>query len=164
MKRSIKIKNWNRILCLAVCSVFLLCTIGTAFGESVDELIKKANSDLRKAQNLMFSGKNDESSKLLKEVAKTLEEIKSADPENSQLKSLQGKYDKQKKDVDKKLGVGTTTTTTSQTSTTTTTSSSDKLPSGVTYRIKNINSALDKIENRLKQDSVVSKESKVETG
>ncbi len=73
-------------------------------GQDTASLVKQANKELRNAQNSMFSGKKEKSLQQLNHVAELLEKIKAADPDNPRLKSLTQKYEKQKKDLDRRMG------------------------------------------------------------
>ncbi len=97
--------------------ILLLCFCSTNFvlaSDSVADLSKKANKLIRDAERNYYSRKTTEADELLNQVKQLIEEIKAADPGYKSLKSIQGKYDRTKKMVDKKLGsnsVGTTTST-----------------------------------------------------
>jgi len=84
-----------------LCLIAFVPSLATA--QDVKELAKEVNNELRQSQRMMFDGKLEESLQHLQKAAELLEQIKAADPGFSQLKSLQSKYDKQKKDLDKRL-------------------------------------------------------------
>ncbi len=69
-----------------------------------DTLVKRAGTELRAAQNKMFSGKKDEADEQLKNVRSLLDQIASADPENKNLTSLNTRYNRLRKDLDKRMG------------------------------------------------------------
>jgi hypothetical protein len=81
-----------------------------AFAEqAVDaiQLAKDIDKSLRTAENNMFSGKNDTADQQLDDVALQIEQLKAADPANSKLNSLESKYARIRKNLDRKLGVTT---------------------------------------------------------
>lgn len=93
--------NITKAVLAALCIIVLVVSLATA--QDVKELAKQANNEIRQSQRMMFNGKLEESLQHLQQAAELLEQIKAADPDFSQLKSLQSKYDKQKKDLDKRL-------------------------------------------------------------
>ena len=152
--------RWGLILILAL--VFTGFTEAIA-ADDVDALAKQANSDLRKAQNEMFSSKYEASDELLKKASEAIEKMKAADPDNSKIKSLESKYTRQRKDLDKRMNKSTTATTSSSSSSAkSAASASDKLPAGVTKRLKDYNRNLDSAESSLTKESNISDESRAE--
>jgi hypothetical protein len=70
----------------------------------VESLIKLAEKDLREAERKMHKGQNDEAKKQLDDVAVIIKKIKTTDPENKKLATLESKLANTTKTVDKKLG------------------------------------------------------------
>ncbi len=126
-----------------------------AFAEDVEALLKQANTDLRSAQSQFFNGKYAESSALLDGVAKTIEQIKAADPENAALKSVEQKYQRQRADLDKRMAKPASSAA-KPAAVAAPAGTSDKLPGGVTSRLKNIGLALDKAEGVLAKEGPAS--------
>ena len=95
----------TRSLALAVLAAVTLAMASTkaARADEVDDLTKQANSALREATALMFSGKFTESSAKLDEMAEILDQIEAKDPNNSKLKSLRSKHEKMQKDLSRRL-------------------------------------------------------------
>lgn len=117
--------------------------------EDLQALAKEANSVLGASQRAMFSSKFEEAQEGLKKAAELIEKIKAADPAFNQLKSLEGKYEKQKKDLEKRLPKETPPKAeTTQTEPTT----AEKLPSAVTSRLKDIDQGLQRGEDVLSGD------------
>ena len=86
------------ILFLLICSwTASLCA------QDVKTMEREANSTLRSAQNLMFSGKLEESDAALKKVAELLDAIRAQDPESSQLRSLAQRLERQRTDLDRRM-------------------------------------------------------------
>lgn len=85
----------------------LLFTLGHAWAVDVEVLTRQVGKNIRQAENLMFSGKNEEADALLKTVSLQLEEIRTAQPDHKALKGLQSKYDRTRKQIDKKLNKNT---------------------------------------------------------
>ena len=95
---------------LAFCLVMPTAWVDLALAEQpVDaiQLAKDIDKDLRTAENNMFSGKNEAADQQLDAVVPQIEQLKAADPENSKLKSLESKYARIRKNLDRKLGVTT---------------------------------------------------------
>ncbi len=89
------------ILCVPV---VLLTVPKSIVANESDDLAKVINQEVRQAERLMFSGKNEEADQLLDQVAEKLTALGKADPTNRSLKSAQSKFDRIRKQVDKKLG------------------------------------------------------------
>ncbi|MCP5523912.1 MAG: hypothetical protein H7A46_20440 [Verrucomicrobiales bacterium] len=73
-------------------------------GADANALATQINTQLRAAERTMFAGKQEEADAQVKAVATLLEELKTADPDHRNLKTLQSKYDKLRKDLDRRLG------------------------------------------------------------
>ena len=103
-------------------------------------LAREANKELRNSQRMMFSRKFEESRTHLDKAAELIEKIKTADPDFQQLKGLESKYARQKKDLDKRLPTTKTPATTPSPtkSTPAATSSSDELPAAIKRRLAGI--------------------------
>jgi hypothetical protein len=82
-------------------------------------LLKQVNKELRQAERDMFSGETEKAIAALENIEKTLNEIKSADPNSTKLKTAENKYKKLIKDLERRtgrqLGGGTVTATQSST-------------------------------------------------
>jgi hypothetical protein len=107
--------------------VLLLSFIDVSYSQDAKSLERTINSELRKAQNLSFSGKNSESLEILNSVDNTLKQLKNVDPGNNQIKSFEQKLAKQKQDLEKKSKSSSSSTSKSATTASvgTTTDSSD---------------------------------------
>ncbi len=128
---------------------------------------KKINSELRKAQSSMFSGKNEEAWNITEGIWIDIERLKSSDPNNRSITSLEHQYTRLKQDLEKKLkkGVSAETITVitstppkispiqlnSQASTGPTKIIEVKLPGGVVKRLEEIENRLQQAENLLNQ-------------
>jgi hypothetical protein len=89
---------------------------GTVFAQdSVDTvaLAKEIDKGLRTAENNMFNGKNELADEQLQAIGSQIEQLAAADPENTKLKGIQSKYDRIRKNLDRKLGVTSMTSSTS---------------------------------------------------
>jgi len=71
--------------------------------EDTNTMVKRAKKEIRSAEKKLFSGKKEEAAKQLQAVNKLLEKIEKADPEQKDLKSLNNKYAKLKKNLDKRM-------------------------------------------------------------
>jgi hypothetical protein len=76
-------------------------------------LAKELDKSLRAAERDMFNGKNEAADQQLNEIGPQIEQLKAADPTNSRVKSLESKYAKIRKDLDRKLGTTASTATSS---------------------------------------------------
>lgn len=128
--------------------------------EDAQQLIKDADKALRTAERNMFSGKHDQAQEELDKAADLIEKAKGADPENTRIKSLETKYAKLSKDLEKRRPKQETPTaepektpapgagaapkpTPAPTQQADSAPVEQKLPGGVTNRIKKIDSNLD---------------------
>ncbi|MDQ1351916.1 MAG: hypothetical protein QG657_2222 [Acidobacteriota bacterium] len=68
------------------------------------ELAKKMDNQLRQSERQMFSGKKDEAMALFLEASALFDQAKEAEPANPQLKTLEQKLIKLKKDLEKRIG------------------------------------------------------------
>ncbi len=129
----------------------------------IKDLEKKVNGDLRKAQNNMFSGKNEEAWNMIEEIWTDLEKIRAIDPNYRSISNIERTFNKLKQDLEKKLGKGqsppsTPTKTPTPPSTSRTTQQRqaptpiikevdpNKLPAGVTKRLSDIEAHLQRVE------------------
>lgn len=97
-------------LMLAIASVVPGSGVGDIFAQdSVDStaLAKEIDKGLRAAERDMFNGKNESADEQLQAIAGQIDQLKSIDPGNSKLKSLDSKYGRIRKNLDRKLGVTT---------------------------------------------------------
>lgn len=94
--------NLNLVRCLCI-TALLLSFASLAYSQEAKELERTINSELRKAQNLSFSGKNSESLEVLNSIAITLKQLKTIDPNNNQIKSFEQRISRQRQDLEKKL-------------------------------------------------------------
>ena len=130
-------------------------------------LEKKIAGDLRKAQNNMFSGKNDDAWGIIEAVSSDIEQLKSMNPNSRSIASFEQQFNRLRQDLEKKLkkGAGSATPTftaptppkfssppiTAQPSTQLKPSSEAKLPGGVTKRLEEMEKRLQQAEDSLNQ-------------
>ena len=85
--------------------IFILSVpTGPAWSENVKTLTKEAKKELRQAERNMFGGKNDKAIAALESIKEKLLKIKAVDPNNPNLKTLENKYKKLVKDLEKRTG------------------------------------------------------------
>ena len=140
------------MLCLLLASMMCLSHSVYVFAGSADDLAKSANNILRNAERDMHGEKNDQAAKLLEEARTILDDLKAADPSHRQLKSLENKYSRTKKMIDKKLSKASSPSPSSA-SAMSENSSGPKLPSGVSKRIRDIHRELDRVDRFLVGDT-----------
>lgn len=120
-----------------------------------DALAKKIESDLRTSQDKMFNGRHQEAFDQLAQVSTMLAQLKAADPDNSRLKTLEPRFERQKKDVEKRMGKALPKPATpSGPAGATPAVAGEKLPSTVAYRLKKITASLDGAERALTDESL----------
>jgi hypothetical protein len=100
--RSLGVPVYKSVFAITLLAFFISIS-GVSLAQDIDALAKEANSKLRAAQNKMFRGKHQEALSILSEVSALLNEIKTAAPESSKLKTLEPKYAKLKKDIERRL-------------------------------------------------------------
>jgi hypothetical protein len=69
----------------------------------IKSALTQIGNDLRQAERLMFSGKTDEAMLIITKTGDLIEQVKAAEPQNSQIKSHEPKYLKLKGDIEKRL-------------------------------------------------------------
>ena len=89
------------ILCLLPAFFFSLPALG---GETPKELGNLANTQIRGAEKLMFSGKAEEARDMLLQGLATLEKLKETAPGDGKIKGLENKARQIQKQLEKKLG------------------------------------------------------------
>ncbi len=85
---------------LSLCA--LLFTPAVSFSDEAKSLEKQAQNALRQGQRQMFNGKIDKAFEHLAEARTAIDGLISADPGNSRLKSLENKYKKLEKDLERR--------------------------------------------------------------
>ncbi len=136
--------------------VFLACMLFSVpvMADSAKDLAKSANTLIRNAERAMFGGKIDQSVKLLEEARGTLDALKTSDPAHRQLKSLESKYERIQKQVDKKLGSATASPApSSPPKSSTPSSANEKLAAGVSKRLRDIDRELKTVERYLAKEN-----------
>jgi hypothetical protein len=71
-------------------------------------LAKDIDKNLRAAERDMFNGKNESADQQMQAISGQIEQLQTIDPDNSKLNSLVSKYDRIRKNLDRKLGVTST--------------------------------------------------------
>lgn len=156
-------KGSKVIIFLLFLVMFLLSPDVSALAQDVNMLAKDANKELRSSQRMMLSSKLEQAQMHLNTASELIEKIKAVDPGLGQLKSLEGKYARQKRDLDKRL----TKTTQVKTSTVKKpkepggVDKPDKLPGVVTYRLKKVDRILQNGEGVLTKETAASDDWKV---
>jgi hypothetical protein len=140
-----------------------LAAVSAAAQPSADELARNANASLRQAQRAMFSGKFDQAKKHLEVAEKALTQLKAADPKHRQLRSLEGKLARQKRDLDRRTGRKSPPTPRPGASGPKTPAAGDKLPGGVSSRLRDIDRALARGERYFSGKSLASPEDQAKT-
>ena len=79
-------------------------TSHTTWAADVKTLVKEAKKELRQAEKDMFGGKKDKAIAALTPIKETLLKIKTQDPNNPSLKTLERKYKKLVKDLERRTG------------------------------------------------------------
>ena len=134
---------------------------GTNNGD-LTALAKEADKALRDAQRLMFNSKFEESQELLTKAGTSIEQIKHADPSFAQLKSLESKYEKQKKDLERRVPKDRAETAPEPGSPGKTDESAN-LPGGVTYRLKDVDKTVQSGHETLTKETAASNEWRIQT-
>ncbi len=119
--------------------------------QDVNALAKEANKTLRNSQRAMFNGKLEQAQADLDAAVELIEQIKTLDPAFGPLKGLEGKYAKQKGDLDRRLPKAAADVPT-EAQAPAATPSADKLPGGVSHRLKQIDRTLARGEQVLTKD------------
>lgn len=132
------------------------------------DLEKRVNGDLRTAQNKMFSGKNDEAWNMIEEIWTDIEKIRAIDPNYRSIQNMERTYNKLKQDLERKLGKvqapdasharsqsspPISRSPTQRTSVQVTSKEVDlKLPAGVTKRLRDILTPIQRVESYIDEE------------
>lgn len=127
--------------------VLLLSPVITVADQAMDSLAKQTGKQLRNVERMMHSGKNQEALTLLQESALAIEQIKTSDPSNKKLRSLEQQYTRAKKSLDRKLGASAKTAPSPSTSEGA--GLSERERKDLTRRLKQINLELQRAEERI---------------
>lgn len=75
-----------------------------AHAADVKALLNQVNKELRQVQRDMFGGKTEKAVASLEKIREKLLQAREADPNNPQVKSYEGKYEKLVKDLERRTG------------------------------------------------------------
>jgi len=155
------------VRCLSVIVILCVFTLVLLTDSSAQEDLKAvandANKALRSSQRSMFNGKLDESMTSLNQAAELIEKIKASDSSFSQLKTLESKLAKQKKDLERRMPQSVQPATkTIQTTDAPDKQSSDELPSAVIRRLKDIDKNFENADSLFKSVTTSSRQSELD--
>ena len=108
--------NFTVLLFLLFLSLIALTFPAISSADEADDLARSANKSIRAAERNMHQGKTDQSVEMLEQARTTLDSLKAANPSHRQLKSLENKYTRIKKQIDRKLAGSKATTSSSASS------------------------------------------------
>lgn len=143
--------------------VFLMALIASslpALAQGADETAKQADQQLRQAERSMFGGKLDEAQKQFDQARELVTKLASAAPDHKALKGLQGKCEKLQRDLARRLPPGDAAKPEAKPPART---AGDKLPGGVSKRLRDVDAQLVRLAGYLESSSVASPESRVKT-
>ena len=148
-------KRLARLL-LVLIGVLLIAEV-TLVASDVNALSKKINKDLRQAERMIYGGKKTEADLLLIRTSQMIDEVKATDASNSKVKSLEKKYVKLRKMLDKRMKKSTVPASVSKTtgSKTTAVTSKNSTPNSGSSKAadklaNNIDMALKKAERMIR--------------
>lgn len=139
-------------------------TSGLKVVNNVDSLLKDVDRYLRNAQDAMFNGKYEESAGFLDNAAAALKKAKAEAPDNAKLKSLETKYEKQRKDLEQRKSKEAPASSSAAASESAASpapaaaAGGQALPAGVTKRLKDHSKALDDALATLTKEGTASDE------
>jgi hypothetical protein len=158
-------QNKTRVVVIGLFAIglFLSLNLAAPAQEDAKTLAKDANQELRTVESLVFKGQPDEAQTHLKTAGELIAKLKSVDPNFSQLKTLEQKYAKLQKDLEKRQGKTTPAKpeTSKQGEKPEGTGTAEKLPGGVTHRLQQVDTVLQKGDRVLTKDTVASDDWKV---
>jgi hypothetical protein len=112
-KSSFGLMTLHRATRILLVLLVIACALpGMGSGEALAQnsldsaaLAKEIDKNLRDAERNMFNGKNESADQQLQAIAGQMERLQAVDPDNSKLSSLESKYGRIRKNLDRKLGV-----------------------------------------------------------
>jgi len=97
--------NWVLFSLVTVIALSLIFwMVQTTQAVDAKALLKQIGQELRQAQRDMFAGKTDKAISALEPIKKRLIQLKAADPNNPGLKTVENKYKKLVKDLERRTG------------------------------------------------------------
>lgn len=141
-------------LCGLMALLILSALSGPALAAGADDTAKKADALVRSAEKNMFNGKMEAALKDLEDANAQIEALRTADPQHRNLKSIEGKYNRIKTQVDKKVGKPSTTPSAATQAVPAAPGKADssQLPAGVKKRLRDIERHLDNAERYVGKD------------
>jgi len=132
-----------------LCTALLLSAGALWAADDPDAMAKEARNELRAAQRTLFQGKYEEAAAKLEKAADLIDKIRGIDSSHSSLRSLEQRYKRLKKDVDRRLekkrkSGKRASEPKKETGKKSGKPAGPKLPGGVTFRLKKIKDILDK--------------------
>lgn len=128
-----------------------MSTTPQASGAGIDELAKKTDTLLRSAERSMFGGKKEQCEAELGQAQELIEAMEAADATSSKISQLKQRLDKQQKALERRAGASPSPAAPSpdKGAAAPAAGSGAKLPAGVTKRLGQISTELDRAEAAL---------------
>ena len=131
------------------------------FAQDADALARQADKLLRTAERSLFSGKIEDAAKQFTEAQQVLEQLRAADPNHRNLRSLESKEKKLTRDLARRMPQGLDPV--APPIPKPDVPQGTKLPGGVTKRLQDFDRAMDQLDAYLAKDSPASPESRVQS-
>ncbi|MFH2123486.1 MAG: hypothetical protein ABIJ50_08420 [Pseudomonadota bacterium] len=141
---------------MAVLLTAAFLTAGPMLAGAADQA-KEVETIVRNAERQMHNGKNQDADALLQQALVLMEQARVASPDDKSLLRVEKKYNQIRQQLDKKLGQASQRNTAPQTPQATPQADGDKMPGGVSKRLKDIGSRLDDAERYLVRNALSSK-------
>ncbi len=141
--------RWKSVLIPATLISFCILLLAPpgAFSADIKALQKTARNELRQGQRQMFNGKIDKAYEHLAAARTAIDDLAAADPGNNRLKSLENKYKKLAKDLERRAPKSASKAAPA-TAEARKPDKSDKLPGGLVRRLKGLDRAFGKLEEQ----------------
>jgi len=133
------------------CLVLIGSLGGWLAAQSPDDLAREINTELRAAQNLMFSGKIDEAAAKVAHIEELMGQLQSVEPDSPKLKTLQPKLDKLKKDLERRQPKPAAAS--APAAPAPATGGGEAMPAGASRCLREMDRALEKAERALTRSS-----------
>ncbi len=138
---------WFAALVKVLSFCMLIAASTGAFAADVKDLEKAASQELRQGQRQMFNGKIDDAMEHLAAARSAIDDLAAADPGNRRLKSLESKYKKLAKDLDRRAAKSVPKAAPAAANAKKP-DKSDKLPGGLVRRLEGLDRSFEKLEEQ----------------